>query len=246
MRPVLFAWRRIRFYPYTVMLYVGIVLGVTAGTYAARSWGMNANRVYVALLILLLPALLGARLLFVATHWEGYRPNPGTIFRRADSGAALDGALGLTFPLSLPLLYAMGLSIGSFWDVATIAILIGVAIIKLGCLMNGCCAGRPSEAWWAVRSRNHQGVVCRRLPSQLLESGLAIILLIGVLTLHRELPFAGAGFLLALGGYGAGRWWLEATRESAGQRRPVIVNRGISLALLGISAVSFLVGWVRR
>lgn len=245
MRPVLFEWRRIKLYPYTVMLYFGIVLGVAGGTYVATSWGMNANRVYVALLILLLPGLFGARLLFVATHWERYRANPGKIFRRADGGAALYGALLPAFLLSLPLLYALGLSIGTFWDVATVATLIGLAIIKVGCLLNGCCAGRSSEARWAVRSRNEQGVWCRRVPAQLLESGLAIILLAGVLSLHRALPFAGAGFLLALGGYGAGRWWLEAIRESAGQGGSVMVNRGISLALVGISALGFLAGWIR-
>jgi phosphatidylglycerol:prolipoprotein diacylglycerol transferase len=228
------------------MLYFGLVLGIAAGIAAASSWGVSPNRVYVAFLVLLLPALIGARLLFVATHWERYRTNPGKIFRGADGGAALYGALLPAFLLSLPLLYTLGLGIGTFWDVATVAILIGLAVIKVGCLLNGCCAGRSSEAWWAVRSRNERGVWCRRVPAQLLESALAIVLLVGVLSLHRDLPFSGAGFLLALGGYGAGRWWLEGIRESASQGRGAMVNRVISLALVSLSAVSFLIGRVGR
>src|SRR5207237_515084 len=83
---------------------------------------------------LVLPALLGARLLFVASNWGLYRGEPARIWRRADSGAALYGGLIVSFLLSLPLLRALGISVGEFWDATIVTMLIGMAFTKIGCL----------------------------------------------------------------------------------------------------------------
>ena len=72
---------------YPAMLYLGLVCGVAASNVAAHAAQLAAGRVFVATLILLIPALLGARLLFVLTHWELYRADPGRIWRRAKAAA---------------------------------------------------------------------------------------------------------------------------------------------------------------
>jgi len=79
MRPVLFTWRGLTIYSYPAMLYIGLVLGVTAGNLIAHANGIDALRVYVATLILIVPALAGARLLYVAAEWPRYRNNLGRI-----------------------------------------------------------------------------------------------------------------------------------------------------------------------
>ena len=55
------------------MLYVGLVAGVIAGNIAAHASGIDPLRVYVATLILIVPALAGARLQYVLAHWNLYR-----------------------------------------------------------------------------------------------------------------------------------------------------------------------------
>src|SRR5215467_940019 len=86
---ILFQWRGTKIYSYTAMLYLGLVLGVVGGTYFAEFRGLDPKRVYFAIILLIVPALLGARLLFVATHWNQFKGDPRRILRRSDGGAML-------------------------------------------------------------------------------------------------------------------------------------------------------------
>jgi prolipoprotein diacylglyceryltransferase len=70
MRRVLFEIYGIRIYSYPALLYVGLVVGIVIGHRVAVLGGLPSARTYVALVALTLPALVGARLLFVAKSWD--------------------------------------------------------------------------------------------------------------------------------------------------------------------------------
>lgn len=230
---------------YPVFLYIGILGGVLAGTYAAALHGLNAARVYVGMLLLVPPALVGARLLFVLSHWRLYRRDGRRIWRRSEGGAALYGGLILAIAVSLPLLNLLRISPGAFWDSATIAMLTGMVLARVGCLINGCCAGRPTTAWLGLDLPGRQGIR-RRVPTQLLEAGLALALLAGSAGLRNRLPFEGALFLGALAVYSVGRWWLESTKEVIDTIGNMSVHRALSAILLAVSITGFLVMWRHR
>jgi Prolipoprotein diacylglyceryl transferase/Concanavalin A-like lectin/glucanases superfamily len=79
------------------------------------------------------------------------------IWRRSEGGMAMYGGLIVTVPLSFPLLRAMQLPFGEFWDAATVTILLGMVFTRIGCLLNGCCAGRPTSAWLGLNLPDHRG-----------------------------------------------------------------------------------------
>jgi phosphatidylglycerol---prolipoprotein diacylglyceryl transferase len=246
MRRILFQWLGIRIYTYPAMLYLGVVFGVIGGTYTAALHGLDPTRVYSAMLLLLLPTLVGARLLFVASHWEVYRREPSRIWRRSEGGAALYGGLLASFLFSLPLLAALGISVAGFWDAAAIAMLIGMVLTRFGCLLNGCCAGRPTDGALALHLPNEQGVWYRRVPAQPLEAGLAVLLLVISITARSRFPFDGVLFLTALAGYGLGRWWLESTRETIDRVGSLSLHRSISASLVALSTVGLLLIWLYK
>lgn len=246
MRRILFQWLGIRIYAYPAMLYLGMVFGVIGGTYTAALHGLDPTRVYSAMLLLLLPALVGARLLFVASHWEVYRREPSRIWRRSEGGAALYGGLLASFLFSPPLLAALGISVAAFWDAAAVAMLIGMVPTRFGCLLNGCCAGRPTDGALALHLPNAQGVWYRRVPAQPLEAGLAVLLLVISITARRRFPFDGVLFLTALAGYGLGRWWLESTREVIDRVGSLSLHRVISASLVALSMVGLLLIWLYK
>src|SRR5258708_14795850 len=179
MRPVLFRCRGFTPWSYPAMVYFGFVVGIVAGNIAAHAAHVDALRVYVATLVLIPAGLIGAKLLYVFSHWPLYRHNPRRIWDPSQGGAAQYGGLALVLPLSLPLLAALGLSFGAFWDVAVFTILLVMIFGRVGCLMNGCCAGRRSRSWITLYLPNRSGVWDRRIPTQCLETGLAAVLLIG-------------------------------------------------------------------
>jgi phosphatidylglycerol:prolipoprotein diacylglycerol transferase len=237
---------RVTRHAYTVLLYIGILAGVLAGTYAATVHGLNSTRVYVGMLWLVPPALVGGRLLFVLSHWRLYRRDGRRIWRRSEGGAALYGGLILSFAVSLPILKVLRISPGAFWDAATIAMLTGIVLARLGCLINGCCAGRPTVAWFGLDLPGQHGVRRRRVPTQLLEAGMALALLAGSAGLWNRLPFEGALFLGALALYSVGRWWLESAKEVIDTIGNVSIHRALSAILFAVSVTGFVVMWRQR
>ncbi|HWJ15221.1 MAG TPA: prolipoprotein diacylglyceryl transferase family protein [Gemmatimonadaceae bacterium] len=237
MRPVLFYWRGRPIWSYPAMLYIGLVFGVLAGNVAAHAEGANAFAVFVATFALLVPALIGARLLFVATHWEHFRGDWRRIWRRDDGGAAQYGALFIMIPLSVPVLRMLGVGMGAFWDAAAFTILVGMTFTRIGCFLNGCCAGRPNP--WGLRLPNRSGTWERRVPTQLLEAALALLLVWLAVAAWPTRPFAGAVFLLVAGGYGGGRLLLETLRERSPGRGLFSIHHAISLAMV-ITALAVL------
>jgi phosphatidylglycerol:prolipoprotein diacylglycerol transferase len=244
-RPVLFQFYGFKVPSYAGLLYIGMVAGVFAGVWAAHEGGLDTVRVYLATVILMIPALLGARWFYIASHWQLYRDDPRRILKRRDGGAALYGGLTLVLPCSLPVLAGLGLPLQEFWDASVFTMLVIMIFGRVGCLLNGCCAGRPTKSWMAIRLPNHCGVWTRRLPTQCLEAAWGTMLLEVALLAWRRMPFPGALFLTSAGGYALGRLALESTREEAMARR-FTVNHAISVLILVI-ALSFLaVRWPKQ
>ena len=175
------------------MLYLGLVAGVVAGNVAAHSARIDAFRTFVATLILIVVCLVGARLLYVALNWKLYRNDHARIWDRNEGGLAMLGALPLAIPMSVPLLALLGLPYGAFWDVAAFTILVGMIPTRIGCLLNGCCSGRPCESWFGLNLPNDRGVWTRRIPMPCLEAALAVILLAGAAAAWRFAPWPKIG-----------------------------------------------------
>jgi phosphatidylglycerol---prolipoprotein diacylglyceryl transferase len=244
MRKVLFSWRGWNVYSYPAMLYVGLVAGVFAGAWVAQRSGLSADRFAAAIVILLVPALVGSRLYFVLTRWDVYRREPKRIWRRTEGGMAMYGGLILAVPLSIPLLHVMGLPFGAFWDAATFTMLLGMAFTRIGCLLNGCCGGRPTEAWFALDLPGHRGVWQRRYPTQLMEMAFALMLVGAAVMLRGRSPFSGAIFCSAVVAYGAGRFFLERLREDETGGRDQAAMQATSIVLLIAALAGLVFVWV--
>lgn len=237
MRPVLFTFRGRPVWSYPALLYVGLVFGLVVGNVAANLRGLDGVRVYLATLLLLVPALAGARLAYVVGHWGLFREDLRSIWRHSVGGQAMYGGL-LAVPISLPLLDALAVPFWAFWDVATFTMLTGMVFTRVGCLLNGCCVGRPTEGRFGLVLRDRAGVARRRVPSQLLEAGMGAVVLAGVSAIPTQAP-PGTVFLAALVGYGLGRVLLQNIREEEhrvarfrSQRVASLVLAGIAVALL--------------
>ena len=224
------------------MLYVGSVCGILVGTARASEAGLDAFRVWTAMIVLFGIALLGARALFVATHWSTFRDDLHRIWERQTGGAAQYGGLLAAVPASWLLLGVLDVPFGAFWDAGAIAILVAMMFTRVGCLLNGCCAGRPVR-FFGLNLPNHRGVWRRRVPTQLLEGGFAAALLALALVAGPRLPFDGALFLLVAGAYATGRLVLESAREHGGGERPFTTQHGISLLVMAIAFTGLAALW---
>jgi prolipoprotein diacylglyceryltransferase len=243
MRRVLFRWRGITVWSYPAMLYLGLLFGVAAGNVAAHAAGLDALHVWVATILLIIPALIGARLLFVASEWRYYRRHPQKIWARSEGGFMMYGAVPVMLLCSAPLLRVLHIGFGAFWDVSTFTILVGMIFTRAGCLLNGCCGGRETHGWFGVRLPNTHGVWQRRIPTQMLEATSALVLLGVAVSMWGRTPFPGALFLLIILSYAGARLVLELARERANSGRQFRVAYALSVIFVVVSISVLAMRW---
>jgi phosphatidylglycerol:prolipoprotein diacylglycerol transferase len=198
MRPVLIELPRLRIYTYPALLYTGIVAGLAVGGTVAEADGLDPNVFAAATLVLLVPALVGARLLFAVQNAAAFRAEPRRIWDRAGGGATLYGGLAAALACSAAVLPLFGLGFWAFWDAAVFTMLVAMVPTKVGCLLNGCCGG-------------HVG----RVPAQLVEAGTALALIPAALAVRGAGEPAGATFLTVVAAYACVRLALGRGRGTA-------------------------------
>jgi phosphatidylglycerol:prolipoprotein diacylglycerol transferase len=239
MQRILFRWRNVPIYSYPAMLYLGLVLALCAQYYAASMVQLDSTRTIMASLILIVPALAGARLLFVLAHWDIYGREPHRIWRTSEGGLAMYGGFLLAVPVSIPVAALLGLPWGAYLDAVSFALLIGMSVTRLGCFLNGCCSGRATSGILGVYLPDQDGSYQRRIPTQLLEAAWALIVLIVGLNIWPMLPTPGALFLYTMGAYGAGRLMLETLRQERDLIFGLPFNQMLSAALTMACLVGF-------
>jgi phosphatidylglycerol---prolipoprotein diacylglyceryl transferase len=125
----------------------------------------------------------------------------------------------------------VGLPVGRLLDVTAPGLLLGMTVGRFGCYFGGCCAGRPTASRWGLWSSDRR-VGVRRIPTQLLESLLAVSLgLAALLAVWTRTPHpAGVVFIGAIVGYTLGRQLLFPLRD---QPRYSVHGRNRMIALTG-------------
>jgi phosphatidylglycerol---prolipoprotein diacylglyceryl transferase len=156
---------------------------------------------------------------------------------------AMYGGMPVMLLFSIPLLSALGLSLGGFWDAASLTVMTGMVFAKLGCLMNGCCAGRPSSCSIAVTLPDSRGIWEKRTPVQGLEAGWAAAVLAVAMVLLGRLPFEGALFLTVAALYGAGRLMLESLREREPGAGRIALGQAASVVTVGVAITILAFNW---
>jgi phosphatidylglycerol:prolipoprotein diacylglycerol transferase len=222
------------------MLYLGLLSGLAVGNVVAKALGLPSGRIYLATVLLLIPALVGARLASVLGHRRAYAADPRRIWSRRDGGQAMYGGL-VAVPLSIPLLAALGVPFWAFWDVATFTMLVGMVFARAGCLLTGCCSGRVTAGWFGIELTDHRGVRARRIPTQLLEGAFAaLLLLLAAVVVASEVP-AGSTFSLVIGVYAVGRLALQPLRDEQSRLGRFAALSVASASLLALSIASLLI-----
>ncbi len=147
---------------YGTMLLIAFVSGTGLVAWRGSRLGIDPDVSITLVFWGFIPGILGARLYFVATHWDVVRRLDATqrldLWRTLGEiinipqgglvvyGALIGGLLGFSAFLirrRLPLLPML--------DLLTPGMLLGLALGRVGCFLNGCCYGGACELPWAVR-----------------------------------------------------------------------------------------------
>src|SRR5262245_21821772 len=158
---------------YKVFLCIGVYVGSLVTAALADSSGMSPLRIGLGAMASALAGLIGARLYDLLVHAPVYRKQLSwcALWDRNRGGWSVFGALLTFVPVSFGAARLLGVPAALFFDHVGLGVLAGVVSIRLGCVFNGCCAGRESVGRLGVWLRDTQSVIKWRIPVQFFEMG---------------------------------------------------------------------------
>ena len=175
-------------FAYASLVSLGVLVGLGLEALLLSHGHYPLLRPMLYSVLAIVAGVIGGKAWYVAVH-RG-RKFDGWCIQGFVAGAAVVVAVAAAAGAGVPA--------GAFLAAATPALLIGMAIGRLGCFWAGCCTGRPTAARWGIWSSDrHLG--CRRAPAQLLESlaalisGVTVLVVVLVLGLPRSGPVAIIG-----------------------------------------------------
>jgi phosphatidylglycerol:prolipoprotein diacylglycerol transferase len=140
---------------YGVMLLLGVLGGVALAVREARRVGLDPDLVISLCFHLFVAGIIGARLFYVIEYWPQFRqPTPidtlGAILNVTQGGLVVYGSLIGALLGGLWFLRRNALPLLATADLMAPSLVLGLALGRIGCLLNGCCYGGLCDASWAV------------------------------------------------------------------------------------------------
>jgi phosphatidylglycerol:prolipoprotein diacylglycerol transferase len=208
-------------YWYGVLVALAFVIGLWTASRRALRDGLPAQQVVDAGVWLIAGSVLGARTLYVLTFWqEEFAGQPWTKLLNVREGGLVfyGGFIGAT-AAGLLYVWKHKVPVWKFADALAPSLALGYAIGRLGCLMNGCCHGRPTDLPWALHyPAGHAAAGAGVHPTQLYDAGLNLALCVALAWLHRRKRFDGQVFATHLVCYALLRSFVELFRGDYGER----------------------------
>jgi prolipoprotein diacylglyceryltransferase len=146
---------------YGMMMLLAVISGMALATYRARRVGVDPEMIFTLAFWMILPGILGARLVYVVQYWqsdfwpvyEATHKLSALVFAVVNVaagglvvyGSFLGGMVGLGLfwmRYRIPLLATL--------DLTAPSMLLGLALGRVGCMLNGCCYGGPCDLPWKV------------------------------------------------------------------------------------------------
>jgi prolipoprotein diacylglyceryl transferase len=129
----------------------GVIVGVAVASYLARRLGYPEEMIYNVALALVIGGIIGARGLYVIEHWSIFKNDLGQIFAINTGGISIYGALiggtlgawGYAMITKVP-------NIPRGADIAAIGGIVGMAIGRVGDIINGEHFAKSTGLPWGV------------------------------------------------------------------------------------------------
>jgi len=225
MRPILIATRGFELRCAAVCAGIGALAALLYLRSCRQRLGLNLEVFWALALALVLGVFAGGIVAYAALYGPGLAANLGRLAHGQVAGGSFFGVFWGAIVAAFIFCRLRGLAFAPIRDCLGIAAALGLVFIRLGCLLNGCCYGRPTERPWGIVFRDPACRVPRDLlgvplhPTQLYEMGGAamIFLLLRwavVPQVERESLRAGSAFLLFVAFYAILRFAEDFCRAS--------------------------------
>lgn len=205
---------------YGAIVALGFVVGLWTASRRAPLNHISGETVFDVGPWLIISSIIGARTLYVITFWREQFAGQGFFeaFKVWQGGLVYYGGLiGACLGCILFARYKK-LALWRLADVLAPSIALGQVFGRIGCLLNGCCYGRPTVLPWGIcfpedHATHPAGSAAAPVhPTQVYESVLSLILYAALAWAFRRKKFDGQIFAYFLVGYAGIRAFVELFR----------------------------------
>jgi len=211
---------------YGIMAALGFLSAVFLLMLNRKTGNMDSEQITDVAMICMISAIVGARIFYVVQFWNLYKDNPVSIIRIDQGGLVFFGGFFCATATLLYYSWRKKLNILKMLDIFGPSLAIGHFFGRIGCFMNGCCYGKPSDLPWSVQfpsgtapaaafpsdPLHPETCISQHLhPVQIYESLFNLVLAIALCYLLKKLKpgQTAAAYLIC---YGLGRFTIEALR----------------------------------
>lgn len=214
---------------YSGLVALGMLLGVLLLLALVGSVGIEQGPVLAASASALAAGLIGGKSLYVAQQ-KGKR----------FEGWSIQGFIVATAAVGALALVLLGLPLGVVLNASASSLFLGIAVGRPGCFLAGCCGGRPTRARWGLWCTD-QRVGARRIPTQLIEALLALVIgSVALFLFVQPRPLLPGALLVgAVAAYALGRQFILPLRSEVRLRSTVgrLVTVIAAALVLGIDVL---------
>lgn len=239
---------------YGVLVASGYLLAIGWLTRRRTGMGLDEDTFWSLIYWLFAGALIGGKLLYLGVEWRSLASGELHPIRDLRYGFVFWGGVTGSMVAGTVWCRLRKASFTKLSDYFAVALPMGHALGRLGCLAAGCCGGRPTDMPWAVRFTHPESLVSPLLvgvplhPFQLYESvanmaaAWACLKVLDRVEAGRLRP--GSGWMAYLGLYGAARFFLETFRGDDRGQGVLGLSPSQAVGLLAMSAAAW--WWTTR
>jgi phosphatidylglycerol:prolipoprotein diacylglycerol transferase len=136
---------------YGAMMVVGFLCAVFLLRRLTRAMGENPDHMTNVALYALIAGVIGSRIFYVAHHFEDFHGNILSMFAVWRGGLEFLGGVILAILVIVFYMVRYKLPALRYFDILSIGLMVGLGFGRIGCILNGCCFGKPTNVPWAVR-----------------------------------------------------------------------------------------------
>lgn len=136
---------------YGTMMVVGFLLAAFLMRRMMKRSGQNPEFITNVAMYALIAGILGARVFYVVHHHDIFAGRPMGVFAVWQGGLELLGGVLCAIGFLWFYLWRKKLPKRLYLDVLAVGLMVGLGFGRIGCLLNGCCYGRCSDAPVAIQ-----------------------------------------------------------------------------------------------
>src|SRR5262245_10182588 len=199
------------------MMALAFVVGTFLALRESRRLSLDEDKVVNVILITLVASVLGARMLYVLEHLPEFLRHVSIVLSLWQGCLTLYGGIAAGTFAGLVAARRMNLPVWITADALTPALALGTMFGRIGCFLNGCCYGRPTDLPWGVVFPHDSFAVLefgaqRVHPSQLYNALAGLLLFAVFQLLRRRFRVPGVMFWTFIAAFALIRIPLDLTR----------------------------------